>query len=86
MVVNGAGETEFVEPALVAGTLRHIFEIARSLEEPFQRAAAMMFVLSAIHPFDDGNGRIASLFMNTERIGGGERRILMPIDLARRRA
>ena len=75
-----------VDGSLRAGTLRHILEIARNLEEPFQRAAAMMFVLSEIHPFDDGNGRIARAFMNAERNGGGERRILIPIDPTRRRA
>ncbi len=78
-IVNMAGETTFVAPDLVRGTLRQGLEIARSLEEPFQRAIAMMFVISEVHPFDDGNGRIARAFMNAELISGGEGRILIPI-------
>ena len=38
----------------------------------------MMFVISEVHPFDDGNGRIARAFMNAELVSGGERRILIP--------
>ncbi|MFL5493023.1 MAG: Fic family protein [Gemmatimonadales bacterium] len=76
--VNVAGETTFVAPELVRGTLRHGFELARSLESPFARAAAMMFIISEVHPFDDGNGRIARAFMNAELVSGGERRILIP--------
>jgi hypothetical protein len=76
--VNVAGETVFVAPALVRGTLRQGFELARSLEAPFARAVAMMFVVSEVHPFDDGNGRVARAFMNAELVAGGERRILIP--------
>lgn len=78
-VVNIAGNTTFVEPELVRGTLRMGFDIVRGLEEPFQRAAAMMFVLSEVHPFNDGNGRVARAFMNAELVSGGQRRILIPI-------
>jgi fido (protein-threonine AMPylation protein) len=73
-----AGETTFVVPELVRGTLRQGFELARSLEAPFARAVAMMFILSEVHPFDDGNGRVARAFMNAELVAGGERRILIP--------
>lgn len=75
---NVAGETRFVAPELVRGTLRHGFGIARGLPEPFQRAAATMFVVSEVHPFDDGNGRIARAFMNAELVAGGQRRIIIP--------
>ena len=77
-VANVAGDSRFVEPDLVRGTLRQGFEIARSLDDPFQRAAAMMFVISEVHPFDDGNGRVARAFMNAELVSGGQRRILIP--------
>lgn len=77
-ITNVAGESRFVEPGLVRGTLRRGFEIARGLGEPFQRAAAMMFILSEVHPFDDGNGRLARAFMNAELVSGGQRRILIP--------
>lgn len=77
-VGNVAGETTFVAPELVRGTLRQGFELSRSLEAPFARAAAMMFVVSEVHPFADGNGRVARAFMNAELVAGGERRILIP--------
>lgn len=77
-VANVAGQTSFVAPELVRGTLRQGFGIVRGLAEPFQRSAAIMFLLTEIHPFDDGNGRVARAFMNAELIAGGQRRILIP--------
>ncbi len=76
--VNRAGLTVFVAPELVYGTLRHGFQLLRSLPEPFKRAVLMMFVLSEVHPFDDGNGRLARVMMNGELVSGGERRIFIP--------
>jgi hypothetical protein len=83
---NRAGLTVFVAPDLVEGTLRHGFEgtlrhgfeVLRSLSEPFHRAAFVMFLVAEVHPFDDGNGRLARAMMNAELIAGGERRILIP--------
>ena len=37
-----------------------------------------MFVLSEVHPFDDGNGRVARAFMNAELVAGGEARVIIP--------
>lgn len=79
MARNEAGQTTFVDPDDVRGTLRHGFEMTRSLEAPFARALMLMFVLSEVHPFDDGNGRVARAFMNAELISGGQRRVLIPI-------
>ncbi|HEX8242082.1 MAG TPA: Fic family protein, partial [Longimicrobium sp.] len=76
--VNRAGLTVFVAPELVAGTLRQGWEMLRSLAEPFKRAAFLMFLVSEVHPFDDGNGRIARAMMNGELIAGGQRRIFIP--------
>ena len=39
----------------------------------------MMFLVSEVHPFDDGNGRIARIMMNAELAAAGETRILIPI-------
>ena len=75
---NQAGGTRFVEPELVPGTLIKGWEIARGLRTAFQRAAMVMFVLTEVHPFTDGNGRIARAFMNAELVAAGERRILVP--------
>jgi hypothetical protein len=77
-VPNRAGHTRFVEPALVRGTLAQGFQIARALSEPFHRAAAVMFLISEVHPFADGNGRVARAFMNAELVAAKETRILIP--------
>jgi fido (protein-threonine AMPylation protein) len=39
----------------------------------------MMFLISEVHPFDDGNGRLARLAMNAELSAAGEARILLPL-------
>lgn len=75
---NRAGQTVFVAPELVEGTLRHGWEMLRGLQSPFQRAAFVMFLVAEVHPFDDGNGRLARAMMNAELIAGGQRRILIP--------
>lgn len=38
----------------------------------------MMFLISEVHPFADGNGRAARVMMNAELIGAGEERIVIP--------
>ena len=75
---NRAGLTVFVAPDLVPGTLEEGFALYRSLESPFERAAYMMFLVSEVHPFADGNGRIARVMMNAELVAGGEERIIIP--------
>ncbi len=75
---NRAGLTVFVVPDLVAGTLEAGFDLYRSLESPFERAAYMMFLVSEVHPFADGNGRIARVMMNAELVAGEEERIVIP--------
>ncbi|WP_243370410.1 Fic family protein [Geotalea sp. SG265] len=75
---NVAGLTRFVEPPLVRGTLRQGYEFYRGLHHPFARALAMMFFVSEVHPFDDGNGRIARAMMNAELVAEGHTRVIVP--------
>lgn len=75
---NRAGRTVFVAPDLVPGTLEQGFALYRSLESPFERAVYMMFLVSEVHPFADGNGRIARVMMNAELVTAGEERIVIP--------
>ena len=75
---NRAGQTLFVAPDLVLGTLEQGFSLYQSLESPFERAAYMMFLVSEAHPFADGNGRIGRVMMNAELVVGGEERIIIP--------
>jgi hypothetical protein len=37
-----------------------------------------MFLISEVHPFDDGNGRIGRVMMNAEFVAASEHRILIP--------
>lgn len=76
---NKAGSTSFVHPDEVKGTLRRGFEIYRRLDQPLDRASFMMFLVSEVHPFRDGNGRTARIMMNAELAAAGEARIIIPI-------
>ncbi|MFT4554394.1 MAG: hypothetical protein ACI9S8_003045 [Chlamydiales bacterium] len=75
---NRVGSTSFVSFDLVAGTLKRGFEIYRTLQEPFQRAVFMMFFISEVHPFLDGNGRVSRIMMNAELVAAEESRIIIP--------
>lgn len=76
---NRAGETHFVLPELVNGTLHRGFQYYKALPKGLERAAFMMFLISEIHPFIDGNGRIARIMMNAELSHESLTRILIPI-------
>jgi hypothetical protein len=75
---NRAGSLVFVVPDLVEGTLAQGFDLYQSLETAFARAVFMMFLVSEVHPFVDGNGRVARIMMNAELVAAGEQRILIP--------
>ncbi len=75
---NRAGSTYFVAPELVESTLRAGFDVGAGLVSPFARAVYMMFLVSEVHPFSDGNGRVARLMMNSELVAKGEVRIITP--------
>jgi hypothetical protein len=75
---NRAGGTLFVAPDLVEGTLTKGFEIYRGLTCPLHRAIFMMFLVSEVHPFADGNGRVARIMMNAELVASAESRIIVP--------
>ena len=74
---NQAGNTNFVEPELVRGTLHQGFACYTALEHPLARAAMMMFIVSEVHPFDDGNGRLARIMANAELVCGGLSRLII---------
>jgi Fic family protein len=76
--INRAGQTTFVAPDLVIGTLERGFEFLQGLGEAFQRAVFTMFVIAEVHPFADGNGRAARIMMNAELVAAGEERIVIP--------
>jgi len=77
-VNNQAGATVFVAPELAVGTLRQGFGMYQALSDPFARALMMMFLVAEVHPFVDGNGRMARVMMNAELLAGGQTRIFIP--------
>ena len=76
---NRAGDTHFVAPELVRGTLRRGFDMYHAVEPGLARAIFMMFMVAEVHPFVDGNGRIARIMMNAELIHADLCRIIVPI-------
>ena len=80
---NKAGATIFVAPEDVHGTLLEGFRIYQRLTEPLHRAIFMMFLVSEVHPFADGNGRVARVMMNAELAAAQQVRVLIPISIAR---
>lgn len=75
---NRAGGTWFVDPARVRGTLIEGSDLARSVPEGLPRAIYLAFLISEVHPFSDGNGRLSRLVMNAELSRTGESRIIIP--------
>ena len=75
---NRAGNTEFVDKELVRGTLKKGYEWYSILHHPFAKAAYMMFLVSEVHPFLDGNGRIARVMMNAELGSKNLSKIIIP--------
>ena len=75
---NRVGDTHFVHPDHVLGTLEQGFSFYPLLPEGFHRAAYIMFLISEVHPFQDGNGRIARVMMNAELVTTNEPTIIIP--------
>ncbi len=77
--VNRAGGTTFVHPDLVAGTLREGYRFYETLPTGLSRGIFLMFLVSEVHPFADGNGRVGRVLMNAALSAAGEQRIVIPI-------
>jgi len=75
---NWAGNTLFVAPRLVRGTLIEASKILPTVPVGLARALFAMFMVSEIHPFSDGNGRLARLVMNAELSVANRYRIIVP--------
>jgi len=75
---NRAGETYFVDHTLVKGTLIKGFDFYQALTDPFSKAIYLMFLVSEVHPFLDGNGRIARVMMNAELVKQEQSKIIIP--------
>jgi hypothetical protein len=75
---NRAGNTVFVDPDAVVGTLRYGHDLLCRIADPFARAVFVHYLVAAVHPFDDGNGRIARILMSAELRAGGLAPIVVP--------
>ncbi len=75
---NRAGATEFVAPTLVQGTLRQGWGRYRTLPLGLARAIFAAFLIAEVHPFTDGNGRVARALANAELTAAGEQRLIIP--------
>ena len=75
---NKAGNTVFVLPEDLAGTLTRGFEIYQALPAGMARAIFMQFLISECHPFDDGNGRLSRVFLNAELVSCDLCKIIVP--------
>ncbi len=75
---NQAGNTLFVLPDLVPGTLLKAWPLVATLGHPMQQALLAMFIVSEVHPFTDGNGRTARLLMNCMLSRRSQCRIVVP--------
>lgn len=75
---NYAGQTKFVDPGFVRGTLLEGAKLATGVPEGMARAIFYAFLVSDVHPFNDGNGRISRLVMNSELSRLGRCRIIIP--------
>lgn len=75
---NQVGGYQFVAPELVEGTLRKGLAGIARLDPGIARALYIMIVVSEVHPFTDGNGRVARVMMNAELSAIGDARIVIP--------
>lgn len=76
---NRAGSTTFVHPDLVEGTLSEGYRFYEALPAGLSRAIFIKFLIAEVHPFADGNGRVARVLMNAELTAAAQQRIVIPI-------
>ncbi|MBT8374258.1 MAG: Fic family protein [Deltaproteobacteria bacterium] len=75
---NQAGNVTFVLPELVEGTLLKGYEYYETLKHPLAKAIFASFLVSEVHPFNDGNGRTSRVVLNRELLAAGMPSIIIP--------
>ena len=75
---NQAGATYFVLPEQVEGTLLQGFDLYRHVKAGIKRALFIHFLIAQVHPFNDGNGRMARIMMNAELVATDQHKIIVP--------
>jgi fido (protein-threonine AMPylation protein) len=74
---NRAGTTLFVAPDLVPGTLREAHGLLATLPDGLPKAAYLMFAISEVHPYADGNGRVARAIMSAALVASKRSRAII---------
>ena len=69
-----------LNPDAVRDAMPVLFELLRNEPEASVRAVLGHFFFVYIHPYMDGNGRIARFLMNTQLISGGYDWTIIPVD------
>ena len=75
---NKTGGSGLVLPDLVEGTLVQAFDVYKSLPVGFKRSVFIHFMISEVHPFDDGNGRLSRIMMNSELVSQDQHKLIIP--------
>lgn len=75
---NQAGNSIFVLPNEIPATLSQAMTVYRSLPPGLARAIFIHFVIGECHPMDDGNGRLARIFLNAELHAVDLHKLIMP--------
>jgi fido (protein-threonine AMPylation protein) len=65
---NSQGKAKSTAPQCARPAERLISSLDQESDGPFRRAAFQMFLISEVHPFRDGNGRMGRIFMNAELV------------------
>ena len=78
-IPNKAGNTVFVAPEKVRGTLLEGLGIIQATSDSFSRAILGHYLISDVHPFTDGNGRLSRLVMNREFVTNNLSHAVIPI-------
>ena len=76
---NRTGMTKFVDHQFVKGTLSQGFKYYAAFTDPFACTILMMFMISDVHPFNDGNGRIARVMMNADLVRADQSSTIVPM-------
>lgn len=74
---NRVGSYQFVDKSQVEGTFRQATIIGQELSG-FEKAIFYAYVISEIHPFLDGNGRISRILLNSILEKEGLQKIIIP--------
>jgi len=74
---NQAGDRVFVLVDLVEGTLREAYQLVKGMPT-VAKAILLTIAFLETHPFEDGNGRLGRLLMNSILKADGYQRIIVP--------